>query len=243
MLWDMFVRGGPVMWPLLAAWVFALALILDRAFAFVYWHQRFDHLVEILRPLFLRGEWLKAERCCRGRGPFSRLAQVYIENRDRPKEVRDYVLKREGMVSLSFLERRLRWLATLAQVGTLLGLLGTFYFMIYRFRPEATASGQLPQADFYAAIWESFLSTMFGLIIAIPCTVAYQLFEGRLDSIVRNLDVLVLHFEDWRCQAEENEASASVANPKSEIRNPKQILMTEQEKAKQAVAAPGVLDF
>lgn len=45
---------------------------------------------------------------------------------------------------------------------------------------------------------------MFGLIIAIPCTVAYQLFEGRLDSIVRNLDVLVLHFEDWRCQAEEN---------------------------------------
>jgi biopolymer transport protein ExbB/TolQ len=107
-------------------------------------------------------------------------------------------------------------LATLAQVSTLLGLLGTFYFMIYRFRPEATASGQIPQAEFYAAIWESFLSTRFGLIIAIPCTVAYHLFEGQLDRVVQNLEVLVLHMEDWRCWMEEHEA-AGLSNRDSPV--------------------------
>lgn len=168
MLWDMFIRGGPVMWPLLTASVLAVALVLDRILVFAYWYQRFDHVVEALRPLFLGGDWESAEQSCRRRGPFTRLALAYVLNRNRPKEARDYVLKREGTIVLGFLERRLRWLATLAQVSTLLGLLGTFYFMIYRFRPEATASGQIPQAEFYAAIWESFLSTMFGLIVAIP---------------------------------------------------------------------------
>ena len=98
---------------------------------------------------------------------------------------------------LGKLEHRLRWLAALAQVSTLLGLLGTFYFMIYRFRPEATASGQIPQAEFYAAIWESFLSTMFGLVIAIPCTIAYQVFEGRVDAVARDLGVLVSYLDEW----------------------------------------------
>jgi biopolymer transport protein ExbB len=208
MLWDMFVRGGPVMWPLLTASVFAVALVLDRTLAFLFWYQRFDPVVERLRPLFLHGDWQTAERWCRRRGPFTRLALAYIQNRHRPKDARDIVLKREGTVIIGRLERRLRWLATLAQVSTLLGLLGTFYFMIYRFRPEATATGQIPQAEFYAAIWESFLSTMFGLIIAIPCTLAYHVFEARLDGVTRNMDVLVLHMEDWRSLVEEQETVA-----------------------------------
>ncbi|MBV9124936.1 MAG: MotA/TolQ/ExbB proton channel family protein [Planctomycetes bacterium] len=211
------------MWPLLTASILAVALVLDRALVFAYWYQRFDPLVEVLRPLFLEGDWVGAEQRCRRRGPFTRLALAYIQNRKRSKEARDYVLKREGTVALGVLERRLRWLATLAQVSTLLGLLGTFYFMIYRFRPEATASGQIPQAEFYAAIWESFLSTMLGLIIAIPCTVAYHLFEGHVDRVVQNLEVLVLHLEDWRCWMEEHE-TAALSNQGSQILsdNPKE---------------------
>ena len=105
-------------------------------------------------------------------GPLE-LAHAYLRLRDEPKEIREDVLRREGTLIMGVLERRLRSLAVLAQVGTLLGLLGTFYFMIYRFNPEATAGGVLGQAEFFTAIWESFLSTMFGLVIAIPCTVAY----------------------------------------------------------------------
>jgi hypothetical protein len=83
MLWDMFVRGGPVMWPLLTASVFAVALVLERTLAFLFWYQRFDPVVERLRPLFLHGDWQTAERWCRRRGPFTRLALAYIQNRHR----------------------------------------------------------------------------------------------------------------------------------------------------------------
>jgi len=205
MILDMFERGGPVMWPLLMASILGLALVLDRAITLAWWYQRFEPVVHALKPLVLNGAWSQAEDWCRRRGPFTHLAAVYLQQREQPKKIREDVVKREGTVIVSRLEKRLRWLAALAQISTLLGLLGTFYFMIYRFRPEATASGQIPQAEFYAAIWESFLSTMFGLMIAIPCTAAYQVFEGRVETVARDLNVLVSYLDEWRRKAGAND--------------------------------------
>jgi biopolymer transport protein ExbB len=198
MILEMFERGGPVMWPLLMASILGLALVLDRAVTLTWWYQRFGPVIKGLRPLVLDRAWYRAEEFCRRRGPFTYLAGVYIQQRDMPEKMREDVVKREGTVIVSRLEKRLRWLAALAQISTLLGLLGTFYFMIYRFRPEATASGQIPQAEFYAAIWESFLSTMFGLMIAIPCTAAYQIFEGRVEAVTRDMNVLISYLDEWR---------------------------------------------
>lgn len=212
MLLDMFQRGGVVMWPLLTASILAVALILERALVFAWFYQRFGRVLHVLRPLVAQRAWGQAEQWCRERGPFTRVARAYVQNRDQPEKIREDVVRREGTLALGQLEQRLRWLATLAQVSTLLGLLGTFYFMIYRFRPEATASGQIPQAEFFAAIWESFLSTMFGLLIAIPCTVAYQLFESRVDAVTRNMGVLVSYLDEWRRNAEEAGRGRTGAN-------------------------------
>ncbi len=215
-MWDqnlreLFDRGGPVMWPLVAASILGLSLILDRAVVFAWWFQGFNGVVRSLRPLILERAWGKAEQYCRRRGPFTQLAHAYLEQRHQPKEIRDDVVKREGMLILGHLEKRLRWLAALAQVSTLLGLLGTFYFMIYRFHPGATAGGQLQQGEFFTAIWESFLSTMFGLVIAIPCTTAYQLFEGRTDTVARELGILVSYLDEWgRTAAERGRTGSSV---------------------------------
>jgi biopolymer transport protein ExbB len=205
------------MYPLLAASVLAVALILERAIIFAWSFQRFGHVVGALRPLISRGSWDEAEAWCRRRGPFTHLALVFLENRDQPPAIREDVMRREGMLALSRLETRLRWLAALAQVSTLLGLLGTFYFMIYRFHPDATAGGQIAQAEFYAAIWESFLSTMFGLIVAIPCTVAYQVFEGRVDSVSRDLSVLTSYLEEWRRITAESAAKPTPVNHYSNV--------------------------
>ncbi|MBY0522978.1 MAG: MotA/TolQ/ExbB proton channel family protein [Gemmataceae bacterium] len=197
-LHDLFDRGGPVMWPLLIASILAFATILDRVLVFAWNYQGFTSFVTAMKPLILARAWSKAEQLCQRRGPLAQFTLIYLEQRDQPKDIRDDVLKREGTLILGHLETRLRWLAALSQLGTLLGLLGTFYFMIYRFRPEATVGGQVQQAEFFTAIWESFLSTMFGLVIAIPCTTVYQLCEGRVDSVSRQLSVLASYLDEWR---------------------------------------------
>lgn len=197
-LQEMFVHGGPVMWPLLAASVLALAIILDRTIAMAWSWQSFDRVKSALEPLIRAGAWQQAEDWCQRRGPLTRFARAYLRHREEPESVREDLLRREGLLILGHLGTRLRWLAMLAQVGTLLGLLGTFYFMIWRFHPDRMAGGEAGQAEFFLAIWESFLSTMYGLLIAIPCTVAYHLFEARVDVVANQMNILLSYLDEWR---------------------------------------------
>jgi biopolymer transport protein ExbB len=201
-IWKLFQLGGPVMWPLLAASVLGLAVILDRVCTFVRWRQKFDVVVNTLQPWILCHAWDKAAKLCQQRGPFTRMAAVYVQQRHLSKEVRDDLLRREGLIILGHLSNHLRWLAVLAQVSTLLGLLGTFHVMITRFAQGELAGGTMLPAHFSSAIWEALLTTMYGLLIAIPCAATYQMLEDRVDAIARQMDILVSYLDEWRRQAE-----------------------------------------
>jgi biopolymer transport protein ExbB len=199
---ELMERGGPVMWALLAASILAVALILDRCAVFLWAYQTLGGVIHGLAPLIRDGAWAHAEEWCERRGSLAFLAGVYLQNRHQPKDVRENILMREGSLHMGHLENRLRWLAVLAQISTLLGLLGTFHVMIDKFY-QAQASGHpMNPEEFSSAIWEAFLTTMFGLVIAIPCSAAYQLLEGRLDRTSRELGALVSYLDEW-CRAAE----------------------------------------
>jgi biopolymer transport protein ExbB len=201
--WELMERGGPAMWPLLAASILAVALVLERSAVFLWSYQTLGSAIRGLRPLVLDGAWARAGHWCERRGTFAFLARIYLQNRNQPKEIREDILQREGSLLLGHLENRLRWLAILAQISTLLGLFGTFHVMIDKFY-QAQASGHaMNPEEFSAAIWEAFLTTMFGLGIAIPCSAAYQLFEGRLDKISREMGAFVSYLDEWRRAAQQ----------------------------------------
>src|SRR4051794_16027127 len=123
---ELFLRGGPVMWPLLVCSVAGLALILERTLVLLWVGGRFQPLVRWLQPLVQAGQFDEArERLGRSRGPVARVAAAYLRHRDSPPALREGVVSREASQQVAFLERRLSWLGLLAQVTPLLGLLGT----------------------------------------------------------------------------------------------------------------------
>lgn len=189
------------MWLLLVTSVVALSIILDRCLAFFRWRQKSDFVLTTLEPLVKVGSWDNAVAWCASRqGPFSNLAYVYLQNVSQPREVREDLLRREGLIIVGHLDRGLRRLAMLSQVSTLLGLLGTFHVMIMRVASgQVTGTSGLPTTS----VWECFLTTMYGLLIAIPCSLTYQLLEERLDHVTRELDILVSRLEEWGRYAKE----------------------------------------
>lgn len=200
--WEIFKLGGPVMWLLLMTSVVAVGIILDRCTTFYRWRQRSEVVLEALEPLVRERSWDAAAAWCRVRqGPFSNLAAVYLQHIHEPREVREDLLRREGLVIIGCLDRRLRRLAMLAQISTLLGLLGTFHVLITRF-----AAGQLGSTSGLASssVWECFLTTLYGLLIAIPCSLVYQLLEERIDGVSRELEILVSRLDEWRRCAEQS---------------------------------------
>jgi len=90
---------------------------------------------------------------------------------------------------LNDLERGLTLLATIAAVSPLLGLLGTVIGMVKIFGVLTVGSGAIgnPQ-ELSAGIAQALLTTIFGLIVAIPAIVMYNIFQKKLDKIATELE-------------------------------------------------------
>ena len=211
-LGELLRKGGPVMWPLLACSVVAIALVLDRAIALARARLSFDSFVERLRGLVNDGERASALRLCnRSASPIARTVEAYLASLELPEPQRKTIVEREGSLALEKVESRLRGLSSIAQVSTLLGLLGTVAGLVAAFHQIELNAGQVQPEDLAAGIWEALMTTVFGLTVAIPSFLAFHLFESRVDAIARRMSVMVAYLDEWVGWRSQEPAQAAVA--------------------------------
>lgn len=180
---EYFVKGGPVMYVILMLSIYALGVFLERL-----WHLsaiRLDSelLIEDVSRLVGRRETgPAAELLGRLPGPvpatlragFSRLADGLEAARD--------AMQRAGEAEIRRVEGNTRHLAIVANLATMLGLLGTIIGMIAAF--DAIAAKGLGNPNVVAGgIGEALVTTAYGLIVAIPSIIAYNFLDGRVDAV------------------------------------------------------------
>ncbi len=86
-----------------------------------------------------------------------------------------------------------RWLSLAAGVSPLLGLLGTVWGMIQAFFATANLPTGANKAQILAdGIYVALVTTFAGLAVAIPAAVLAHMFEGRIQSLFRELDEMLL---------------------------------------------------
>ena len=94
-------------------------------------------------------------------------------------------------------EGRLRGLAAITHIAPLLGLLGTVTGLVSAFHRIELFGGQVQPGDLAGGIWEALLSTVLGLLIAIPCMAAYHNFESKADRIARRMQTIVSELDEF----------------------------------------------
>src|SRR5262245_43494321 len=105
---DLFLKGGPVMWPLLVCSVFAVALILDRSLVFLWRGTGYSRLVRRLEKKVRSGRIVEARsELAASRSPVARVAAAWLEHANSPASLREEVVGREASLQLARLERRL----------------------------------------------------------------------------------------------------------------------------------------
>jgi biopolymer transport protein ExbB len=116
-----------------------------------------------------------------------RYSQAMIEEREVTKEEIQEAVQEAGLLEIPQLEKNLPILGTLGMVSPLFGLLGTVWGMIVAFTTIALEGTGDPQqlAD---GISQALLTTAVGLMIAIPCMVAYGLFDARVNTYVVEIE-------------------------------------------------------
>ena len=92
------------------------------------------------------------------------------------------------MEIIPLLEKRTHYLATLANLATLLGLLGTVSGLIHAFTAVATANPAEKANLLAASISEAMNCTAFGLMTAVPILAIHALLQTKTNELVSGLE-------------------------------------------------------
>jgi biopolymer transport protein ExbB len=191
-MWDFIQKGGPVMYPIILCSILALAVMLERLY---HLHRAKidtkDFMTKIAASL-KRNKIMEAIDMCNSTpGPIAQIMKAGILKHDRPRsEIRE-AIEDAGLHEVPRLEKNLAVLATIAHIAPLLGLLGTVTGMVRCFQvieEKATTLNPVNPGDLAGGIWEALITTVAGLVVAIPTFVAYNYLVSRVDGFVLDME-------------------------------------------------------
>ena len=89
--------------------------------------------------------------------------------------------------------RRVEYLAVLGNIAPMVGLLGTVTGMLMSFKEVADTEGHAGASQLAEGIYQALVTTVVGLIIAIPALGAFAIFRNRVDQFVAEAAYAALH--------------------------------------------------
>lgn len=185
---DVFNRGGPLMWPILLASVIALAVAIERALVLRRSRVIPEATVRQVLQLVSEGKIAESREVCRhDGGSYARIARAGLEWWGHGPEAVREAIEDAGRREAPRLMRALGVVGTVASISPLLGLLGTVVGMIQVFATiSVTGPGQ--GQGLSAGISEALLTTAFGLSVAIPALIIYNMLTSRAERLILDIE-------------------------------------------------------
>ncbi|NBU21342.1 MotA/TolQ/ExbB proton channel family protein [bacterium] len=183
--------GDPAMLLIAVCLAISLAFTLERVIRlfFQYGVDGASFMFEIQKYI-LANDLDGAIRLCNGAGhaALPRVIKAGLQRASRSEEQIQNAIDAASLEIIPRLERRLPYLALIANVATLFGLLGTITGLIRSFGAIALADPAQRQAILGKGISEAMNATAFGLITAIFTMVAHGILTNKAHKITSEID-------------------------------------------------------
>lgn len=184
-------KGGFFMHPIGITFGLALAFILERVYR-LYFQYNIDgssFMFEIQKYI-LANDLDGAIRLCNGasRSALARVVKAGLSRASRDDQQIQNALDAASLEIIPKLEKRLNYLALIANIATLLGLLGTITGLIRSFSAIALADAAQRQTILSNGISEAMNCTAFGLITAITTMVFHSVLASKATGLTEEID-------------------------------------------------------
>ena len=149
-------------------------------------------LIDEIQALFDEEQFQEAMELCENEKTFfTRIVGAGIAKIGHPFEVIEKALAEMGDEEAIRLHQKIGWLPVIAASAPMLGLLGTVTGMVASFNVIASSQGQANPADLASGISQALLTTMEGLIVAIPVTAVFAFVRNRLIRTIIEVGAIV----------------------------------------------------
>ncbi|PIR39437.1 MAG: hypothetical protein COV35_02675 [Alphaproteobacteria bacterium CG11_big_fil_rev_8_21_14_0_20_39_49] len=188
---ELLEKGGAVMAILLLLSVYVVSVIFYKIYQF--WSLEVFR-TEFLKPLIESVESQKLGEASRiagnQRNPIARVIETalrYAVMMPMTDLKRERAVEASGSKVIRTFESHLRGLEMVANIAPLLGLLGTVIGMVKAFAGIHQVGSRVDPSVLAGGIWEALLTTVAGLMVAIPAIVAHYIIDGKIEEIRSNM--------------------------------------------------------
>ena len=197
-LWSIIFSSGPVGFLiymlLLALSITAAALVVEHIMTIREVVLLPPELGEHVRKLLMAGNPSHAEALCRQQPSLlSFVLEAGISEIEGGPAAIEKAMEDALAEQSSRLFRKIEYLSVLGNIAPMVGLLGTVTGMILAFQEVATTQGAAQAAQLAEGIYQALVTTVGGLIVAIPSLAAFAVFRNRVDQFVAEASYTAQH--------------------------------------------------
>jgi len=194
--WGIFLKGGPMMWPILLFSILAITVGIEK-FIFLSAHEQ---NIKKFKPVFLKA--VRANRMkdalgiCEentfGLGPICKAGLMkYGSSVDLIKAS----MEQAAGFEIHVLKHRLNFLVFIVNAAPLLGLLGTTTSLCVVFHAaqmRSNALNPLSLGDMSSGIWQALVTTSAGLSVGIIGFAIYSFTIGRVNDVIMAFEKTII---------------------------------------------------
>jgi len=217
MIADAFQKGGFWMYIILVVSIVSLGVIIERFVMLFRYKINGEAFMAQVQKLVMQNNIDRAIKLCNA-APEKVLAKVVKAGLQRAQKSEIEITNAVEEATLEVLpkiNKRLPNLPILANVATLMGLLGTIIGMISAFHGLQEVSAENRQAVLSNGIAVAMYTTAFGLLVAIPTLLCHIVLTNMARGIVDDIDLYSAKLENLLIARLRSGAAAQVGEPRA----------------------------
>jgi biopolymer transport protein ExbB/TolQ len=185
------------MYPIVVVLALGVAIAVERYVYLTAARATNQRVWKQVMPLLLDGKYGQAVTITeKSKSALSRILRYGLDRADSKTRRDDveFAMEEGLMETVPRLEKRTHYLATFANIATLLGLLGTIMGLIQAFTAVANANPAEKADMLSASISVAMNTTAFGLMAAIPLLLIYTVLQTKTTELVDSLEMASVKF-------------------------------------------------
>jgi len=187
-----FQKGGLFMYPIMLVFAVGMAITIERWLQLSRTQSVNSRMWDLVHPVLAEGEFDKArEMVNKDKSKMAKMLEMGLARQGavRRREDIEIAMEESMMEIIPQLERRTPYVALLANIATLLGLLGTIMGLIEAFTAVANANPAEKADLLSASISVAMNTTAFGLMSAIPLLLFHAMLTSTTGQIVDSMEM------------------------------------------------------
>ena len=195
---EMCLKGGWIMIPLALMLILAIYIFIERMIVTQQASKEDVSFMDRIKDYIYDGKLDAALKLCRDtKSPSARMIEKGISRLGRPMSDVLVAIENVGNIEVAKLEKGLSLLATISGGAPMLCFLGTVMGMVKAFFEMEQAGGNtINLSQLSGGIYTAMVTTVAGLIVGVCAYFAYNYLVGRVNEVMRRLEMRSMEFLD-----------------------------------------------